>query len=244
MRTIWIIARREAAAFFDSLAAYILLVAFLGFTGFFTWLYGQDIFFIRQATLMPFFSWASILLTIFVPAITMRMIAEERKTGTLEFLLTRSVSDWQLVAGKYLGSMLLVGAALALTLPYYLSVSLLGKTDHGATLCGYLGLLLLSSALTAVGIFASSLSANQIVAFLIALISNLFCMLLFGLLAQAVPGSSLAGQLLHLLDFTGHFESLSRGVIDSRDVVFFLSITLLGLVLAEARLAQRNLADA
>lgn len=242
MRNSWIIARREISAFFDSLTAYILLVAFLGFTGFFTWLYGEDVFFTRQASLLPLFRWAALLLLVFVPALTMRSLAEERKSGTLEVMLTHAVSDWQLVLGKYLASLSLVGIALLFTLPYYLSVAGLGPVDHGATICGYLGLMLLSSALVSVGIFASSLTSNQIVAFLISLIAGLFFMLFFGLLADLFPGA--AGRVLDYLSFQSHFASLARGVIDSRDLLFFLATTLLGLIFSEAQLASRNIQQA
>ena len=126
MKNIWIIAKREFQTFFDSLVAYILLIAFLGFIGFFTWLYGADIFLVKQADLRVFFDIAPILFAIFIPALTMRMIAEEKKTGTLEVLLTRAVSDWEIIAGKYLACMLLVGAALLFTIPYYMTVAWFG----------------------------------------------------------------------------------------------------------------------
>lgn len=241
MKRIWIIAKREVKTFFDSLVAYILLVAFLGFTGFFTWMFGQDVFFIKQATLMPFFSWASILLVVFIPALTMRMLAEERKTGTLETLLTRSVTDWQVVVGKYLACVLLIAIALAFTLPYYITIAWLGPVDHGATICGYLGLLMLGSAYTGIGIFASSITNNQIVAFLLALIIGLFFIILFGILSSSLSGPP--AKVLNFLSFNAHFESMARGVLDSRDLIYFLAITVLGLVLAESQLAKRNLID-
>lgn len=241
MKNIWIIAKREFQTFFDSLVAYILLVAFLGFTGFFTWLYGQDVFFTKQASMMPFFSWASLLFVVFIPAITMRMIAEEKKTGTLEVLLTRAISDWQIVAGKYLACLILIGMALLFTIPYYLTVSWLGPVDHGATLCGYLGLLLLGSAYISIGIFASSITNNQIVAFLLALIIGLFFILFFGIFASAISGWG--AEFLNFLSFNTHFSSIARGVLDSRDLIYFITVTLLGLVLAEYQLAGRNVID-
>lgn len=239
MQAIWTVTRRELQSFFDSLVAYILLVAFLGFTGFFTWLYGQDIFYIKQATLLPFFSWASILFVVFIPALTMRTLAEETRTGTMEVLLTRAVSDWQVVVGKYLAVVLLLAISLAFTLPYYFTVSYLGPIDHGATICGYLGLLLLGSAFTGVGIFTSSITNNQIVAFLLSLIIGLFFIIFFNLLAGASSG--FLADALHFLSFDAHFESIARGVIDTRDVLYFLLVTALGLILAEYQLAQRNI---
>ena len=241
MKNIWIIAKREFQTFFDSLVAYILLVAFLGFAGFFTWLYGNDVFVRGQTDLRIFFAIAPILFTIFIPALTMRMIAEEKKTGTLEVLLTRAVSDWEVIAGKYLACMMLVGIALFFTLPYYLTVAWLGPIDHGATIFGYIGLLFLGSAFTGIGLFASSITENQIEAFLLGLIICLCFNFIFTFLADAFSG--LASELMNYLDFRAHFESIARGVLDIRDLIFFTAMTLLGLILAESQLARRNIVD-
>lgn len=239
MHTIWTIAKRELATFFDSLIAYIILVLFLGFSGFFTWLYGNDVFLVGQANLRVFFNIASWSLFFFIPAITMKMLAEERKTGTLELLLTKSVSDRQVILGKFLGSILLVCIALAATLPYVITVANIGNLDNGGTICGYLGLLLLSTAYTAIGIFASSITTNQIVAFMTALFIGLFFHIIFGVLAHNFTGS--LGQFFDTLDLQSHFESVSRGVLDSKDLVYFLSITVLGLYLGEWSLSKRHI---
>ena len=119
MRESWIIARKELNGFFDSLVAYMLLIAFLGFSGFFTWLWGSDIFYHKQANLSAFFSVALWSLFFFIPAITMRQFAEEKKTGTIELLLTKRITDHQLVLGKYLACLLMVIIALLFTIPYY-----------------------------------------------------------------------------------------------------------------------------
>src|SRR4030043_526026 len=132
MRQIWVISKRELRAFFDSLTAYILITVFLGLSGFFTWLFGSDIFFIGQATLQPFFSVAYWTLFFFIPAITMRMLAEEKRSGTIELLLTKSVSDWQVILGKFSACLLLIIIALALTIPYYITVWAIGPIDPGA----------------------------------------------------------------------------------------------------------------
>ncbi len=126
MKAIWTITRRELQSFFDSLMAYIMLIAFLGFSGFFTWLFGADIFFVKQASLQSFFSIAYWTLFFFIPALTMRQFAEENRAGTLELLLTKPVSDWQVVLGKFLSTFILILIALALTLPYYITVASLG----------------------------------------------------------------------------------------------------------------------
>ena len=174
MNKIWIIAVRELRTFFDSLTAYVLIIAFLGLSGFFTWLFGSDIFLIGQATLQPFFSVAYWTLFFFTPALTMRMLAEENKTGTIELLLTKAVTDWQVILGKFLACLMLISIALALTLPYYLSVWSLGPIDHGSVWCGYLGLILMSTAYISIGLFTSSITNNQIVAFLLSLFIGAF----------------------------------------------------------------------
>ena len=129
MKNSWTIARREYRSFFESLVAYILLATFLGITGFFTWLISRgNVFFLNEASLQVFFSVSFWTVFFFIPALTMRMIAEERRTGTLEALLARAVSDWQVVLGKYTACLLLILTALAFTLPYYFTVSWFGKS--------------------------------------------------------------------------------------------------------------------
>lgn len=241
MKKTWIIAVRELRQFFDSLIAYILIVVFLGLSGFFTWLYGSDIFFTGQATLQPFFSVAYFTLFFFIPALTMRMIAEENKSGTIELLITKPVTDWEIILGKFLACLLLIVIALALTLPYYITVASIGTIDHGAVWCGYLGLILTSMAYISIGLFASSLTGNQIVAFLLSLLIGVFFLIIFNVLAS--DSSGLIGQILDYLNLQTHFESISRGVVDSKDVIYFLSISAFGLILAEAMLSKRNIVD-
>lgn len=241
MAKIWTITAKELRTFFDSLTAYILIVVFLGLSGFFTWLFGSDIFFTGQATLQPFFSVAYWTLFFFTPALTMKMIAEENKTGTIELLLTKAVSDWEVIVGKFLAVLLLIVIALALTLPYYISVWAMGPVDHGAVWCGYLGLVLMSMTYISIGLFASSISNNQIVAFLLALLIGVFFLIIFQVLANDFTGT--IGEILDYLTINNHFESISRGVVDSRDIIYFLSISFLGLVLAETALSKRNIVD-
>lgn len=238
MREIWIIAKREMGSFFDSLVAYILLIAFLGFTGFFTWLYVADIFFHKQASLEVFFNVAMWTLFLFIPAITMKQLAEEKKTGTIELLLTKSVTDRQLVLGKFVACFLLVCVALLLTLPYYVTVANIGNIDHGATISGYVGLLLMSAGYIGIGLFASSLTNNQIVALLLALLIAICFQFLFNAIGGNFTGW--LGELFAGLSVTRHFESIIRGVIDTKDVIFFLSLAALGVLSAEAMISKRN----
>lgn len=240
MKQIWIITKRELQAYFDSLMAYILLVLFLGFSGFFTWIYGNDIFFIKQATLMPFFSIAYWTLFFFIPALTMRLLSEENRMGTIELLLTRPVSNWQVIMGKYLASLLLIGIALALTFFYPLSVSFIGNLDGGEVFSGYLALLLFSSMMIGIGLFTSSIGNNQIVSYLLALFIGVFFQIIFGMLGQGLPG--VPGEILDYLSTSSHFDSMTRGVIDTRDLIFFLGISFLMLVFAETMLIRKRFA--
>lgn len=241
MKKIWIIAKRELQSFFDSLTAYIMIVAFLGFSGFFTWLYGADIFLRNQADLQVFFSIAYWTLFFFIPAITMRTLAEENKSGTIELLLTKAVTDWQVITGKFVACLVLILTALALTLPYYFTVWKLGPIDHGSVWSGYLGLILMASTYISIGIYTSSITNNQIVAFLMALLIGIFFHIIFDVLAQSFAGT--IGGFFSYLSLSTHFESIARGVIDSKDLVYFLSIIFLGLLLSEMRLAKRNIAS-
>lgn len=241
MKSIWIISKRELKAFFDSLTAYILIIAFLAMSGFFTWLYGSDIFFIGQATLQPFFQIAYWTLFFFIPALTMRMVAEEKRSGTIELLLTKSVNDWQVILGKFLACLLLIVIALALTLPYYISVWGLGPIDHGSVWSGYFGMILMSSAYISIGLFASSISNNQIVAFLLSLFIGVFFLIIFDVLSNNFTG--FMGQLFAYFSLSTHYESVSRGVIDSKDLIYFLSISFFGLFLAETVLSKRNIVE-
>lgn len=241
MKQIWILSSKELKSFFDSLIAYILLVVFLGMSGFFTWIYGSDVFFIGQATLQPFFSVAYWTLFFFIPALTMRMIAEEKGSGTIELLLTKPISDWQVVLGKFLASLLLIVIALALTLPYYISISMLGPIDHGAVWCGYFGMILLSMTLISIGIFASSITNNQIVAFLLSLFVGVFFLIIFNVLASNSTG--FLGNLLQYLSLSTHYDSMARGVIDFKDIVYFGSISFFSLMLASTVLSKRNVVD-
>jgi ABC-2 type transport system permease protein len=238
MHAVWIIAKRELDSFFDSLIAYIMLVLFLGFSGFFTWILGSDIFFVGQASLGSFFNVAYWTLFFFIPALTMRLLAEEKKTGTIELLLTKAVTDRQVVVGKFLSTFILVCIALLFTLPYVITLANLGDVDAGEVVCGYLGLMLISAMYSSIGLYASSITSNQIVAFLAAMFIGLFFHIIFGALASQFSGW--LGQLFSALSLDSHFESISRGVLDTRDIFYFLTIIGTGLFLAELSLTKRT----
>lgn len=238
MGKVWIITKRELSAFFDSLIAYVMIILFLGLSGSFTWLFGTNVFMIGQANLDVFYSIAFWSLFFFIPAITMRMIAEENKSGTIELLITKAVSDTQIVLGKFMACLILVGIALLCTIPYYVTVSQLGNVDDGAVIGGYLGMLLLAASYISVGLFSSSLTQNQIVAFLLALSIGIFFHMLFDVIGSGLTGS--LGEVFNYLSIRTHVDSLSRGVIDSRDIIYFLSIISMGLISTQIMLSKRN----
>lgn len=238
MNKIWIIARRELASFFDSLIAYVIIIMFLGFTGFFTWITTNNVFLMGQANLGIFFQIGFWTLFFFIPALTMKMLAEETRSGTIELLSTKAISDWEIVTGKFLACLLLVIISLVCTLPYYITISQLGTVDHGAIIGGYMGLLLLSAGYISIGIFASSITSNQIVAFLVALLIGIFFQLLFDIMGYSLRGG--IGGVLNYLSMRTHFDSLSRGVIDSRDLIYFFSVILTGLTISQAMISKRN----
>lgn len=232
--------KRELQTFFNSLMAYIVLILFLGFAGFFTWMYGADIFLTNQASLSQFFGIGQWVIFFFVPAITMKMVAEEKRTGTIELLLSMPITDRQVILGKFLAAMGLVLVALLLTIPYVITVASIGNLDQGGTFAGYLGLVLIAAMYASIGIYTSTLTSNQVVAFLLTLTICIFFQLLFGLIAQGA-GTGFFRSLFYFLDANAHILNLKRGVIDSRDLLYFLSITFTAIFLSEQSLYKRKL---
>lgn len=238
MRKILAIAQRELRGYFDSPVAYIVLVTFLLVAG---WMYFNALFLMGRADMRPFFAPSifspSMLLVILVPAITMRTIAEERKTGTIELLTTMPIRDGEIVIGKFLAAMGLVATALLLTLAYPISVAWLGPLDWGPVISGYLGLLLFSASLLSIGILCSALTTNQIIAFIVSFLVSAALYYVYWL-QFFVPG--FLAPLFEFVSVSFHLDNLARGVIDSRDVLFYLSLTVGGLLLAVRSLQTQH----
>jgi ABC-2 type transport system permease protein len=171
----------------------------------------------------------------------MRLLAEEKRSGTIELLLTKAITDRQIIIGKFLSTLILIVIALIFTLPYVITVASIGNLDTGGVVCGYIGLILMSGVYISIGLFTSSITQNQIVAFLIALFTGIFFHLIFDLLAGSVTG--ILSKIFNILSLRVHFESISRGVVDSSDLIYFLSLIFLGLFLAELSLSKRNKAN-
>ena len=226
MKNVWVIAKRELAGYFTSPVAYIFLVIFLLLTGFFTFTAGQ--FFERgEASLSAFFGWHPWLYLVLVPAVGMRLWAEERRAGTLELIMTMPLTPAQAIVGKFLASWIFLALALLLTFPVIITANVLGDPDNGMIIAGYLGSLFLAGAYLAVTCMTSALTRNQVVAFILSVVACLFL-----LLAGFNPVTDLIARWASpaLVDTVAafsvitHFEGFQRGVIDSRDLLFFLSV--------------------
>jgi ABC-2 type transport system permease protein len=228
------ICKKELHSYFNSAVAYVVIVVFLGIIG---WLYTSSMFLINIASLRMLFEWIPLVFLFVVPAITMRLLAEEKKAGTIELLTTKPLHDWEIVLGKFLAAWALVGITLLPTLLYYITVVFLGDIDNGPVIGGYVGLMLMAGVYVAVGLLASSLTENQIVAFIIGLLLMVTLFLLDKVLLF-VP--EFMTSVVEYLGIDYHFSSIARGVIDTRDIIYFLSLLGLSLYLTVVSLGRRK----
>ena len=235
---------KELNAYLSSLTGYITIGIFLVMMWLFVWvLPDTSVLDFGYARLDSLFSIAPWIFMFLVPAVTMRMFSEEKKTGTIELLVTRPLTEWQIVLGKYLASVVLIIFALLPTLVYYVSIYYLGATvgnvDGGAIFGSYLGLLFLASGMVAVGLLASSITDNQIVAFILAVTISFLLYNGFDLLST-LPLFNKIAYTLTRFSIDEHYQSMSRGVIDSRDVIYFVSLIGIFLLLTKTRLDSRK----
>jgi len=221
------IAKRELGAYFSSPLAYVFIVIFLLLCGFFTFMVGG--FFERgEASLVrPFFDWHPWFYLFLVPAVGMRLWAEERRVGTIELLLTMPITAWQAIVGKFLASWLFLLIALLLTFPVWITVNKLGSPDNGVILCGYLGSWLMAGAYLAISCITSAMTRTQVVSFIISVVACLFLILagfppVINFFQQLVPGWMV--DLVSWFSVMTHFEGFQKGVLDSRDIIFYLSV--------------------
>ena len=240
MRNTFVIAKRELGSYFSSPVAYVFLVVFLLLTGFFTFTAGQ--FFERgEASLGAFFGWHPWLYLVLVPAAGMRLWAEERRGGTLELLMTMPITPWQAILGKFLASWIFIAIALGLTFPVVVTANVLGNPDNGMIFAGYLGSLLLAGAYLAVTCMTSAMTRNQVVAFILSVVACLFL-----ILAGFNPVTDLMVRwaspafidTVAAFSVVTHFDGFQKGVIDSRDLAYFLSV--IGFSLFATGIALRN----
>jgi len=219
---------REIKSFFGSPVGYLVMAIFLLLNGLFLWVFEGDYNILNSgfADLSPFFTIAPWILIFLIPAVTMRSFSDEKKQGTLELLLTKPLSIWQIVNGKFLGAVVLIVMALIPTLIYVYVISSLGmpegNIDMGSTMGSYFGLLFLVAAYAAIGVFTSTLSENQIVAFILSVFLCFVLYFAFDGLSTYVPSLE---NFIAALGMSSHFKSMSRGVLDTRDILYFVSIT-------------------
>ena len=226
MKVIWTLVKRELGAYFTSPVAYVFLVIFLLLAGFFTFTAGN--FFERgEASLAAFFAWHPWIYLVLVPAVGMRVWAEERRSGTIELLLTLPVAPWQAIVAKFLASWIFLAVALALTFPAVITVNVLGEPDNGMIAAGYVGSLLLAGAYLAITCMTSAITRNQVVAFILSVVICLFLILAgFNPVTDLLVrwASPAVVDTVAAFSVITHFDGFQRGVIDSRDLVFFLSL--------------------
>ena len=233
------ILKKEFNSFFASPIAYLVIGVFLLTNGLFLFIFNDDFNILNAgfADVTPFFYLAPWIFLFLIPAITMKSFADEFNTGTIELLKTKPVSDWQIVLDKYTASLLLVIIAIIPTFIYVYTVYKLGNPigniDFGSTIGSYIGLLFLASTYTSIGLFTSTLSKNQIVAFILGVFITFFLFFGFDAIATSFGNSSLT---IKNLGINEHFKSISKGVIDTRDLIYFLSVTIFFLFITKTRL--------
>ena len=237
MTIVWTIFIRELRAYFDGVLALLIIPIFLGMVGVFS-LFFQDVFAAGFIDLRSVFFWMALFFLLLIPALTMRSFAEEKRTGTIEMLATLPISEEQLVIGKFLSALMVVGMALLLSLTYPLSLARLGDLDWGVVLGGYLGLFFMGAALTAIGIAMSASTKSQVIAFLAALTIGLLPFAT-GYALGRVPVDILP--VVQYLTFEYHFSTLAKGIIDTRSLIFYGSIVAVFLHFAVFQLEQRRL---
>ncbi len=210
--------KRELGAYFNSPVAYIVVALYLLVVGY---MFFAQFFLVGEATMRDMFGLAPMLFTFFAPAVTMRLLSEEKRSGTIELLITMPVRDWEVVLGKFMAGLSVLAVAILLTLAYPITISTMGALDWGTVVGGYLGLLLLAGAYVAIGLMASSWTRNQVVAYMVAWVIT-FALFIGGKLLPLMPGS-IATVIEHLsLDL--HFNNIAKGVIDTRDIIYYLSL--------------------
>tara|TARA_B100000768_G_C11214549_1_gene347545 strand:- start:379 stop:1098 length:720 start_codon:yes stop_codon:yes gene_type:complete len=233
------ILKKEFNSFFASPIAYLVIGVFLLINGLFLWFFKDDFNILNAgfADVTPFFYLSPWIFLFLIPAITMKSFADEFNSGTIELLKTKPLSDWQIVLGKFSASLLLVCIAIVPTLIYVYTVYQLGNPtgniDFGSTIGSYIGLLFLASAYIAIGLFTSTLSKNQIVAFILGMFMTFVLFYGFDAISNSFGNDALT---IKKIGINEHFKSISRGVVDTRDVVYFLSVTIFFLFITKTRL--------
>lgn len=235
LRHVGIILRKEMGAYFNSTVAYITLVVFLLISG---WFFSSSFFLINESDLRGLFNIIPVIYLFFIPAITMGLIAREKSSGTMELLVTLPLEDWEVIVGKYLAAVVLIAVGLLYSLFHFITLSFVGTNiDPGAIFSGYLGLLLAGGVYAAAGIFCSTVTGNQITAFILAFLI-VFVFFMMDKVLFFIPGF-LAG-IVQYISVDYHLSNISRGVIDSRNLIYFGTVIAVFLILAVRVLEMRK----
>ncbi len=237
--------RKEINSFFSSPIGYVVVGVFLVLMGLVMWVFPDySVLDGTYANLNTLFSIAPLIFMFLIPAVTMRTFAEEKQSGTIELLVTRPISDWQIVGGKFLACLVLVAFALLPTLLYYFTVYRLGapvgNLDSGGILGSYIGLLFLGATFVSIGVFASSITNNQIIAFILAMFLSFFVYLAFDFLSRLPIFFGKSDDIVQSIGIQYHYDSMSRGVLDTRDLVYFGSLIAVFLAATVLSLGKRK----
>lgn len=240
----WIILKKEVSGFLSSLIAYISMIVFLLVTGLFVWVFPDtSILEYGFSSMDSFFSVAPWIFLFLIPAITMRSFSEENKSGTIELLITRPITELQIILGKYFAGLTIVIFTLLPTILYYITVYQLGATkgnvDSGAVIGSYIGLIFLASSIVSIGIFASAISENQIVAFILAVFISFICYAGFDSFSK-LDFFGKVDNIIAQLGINEHYQSMSRGVVDSRDVLYFIGFIAFFILMTKTVLESRK----
>ncbi|MBN8785142.1 MAG: gliding motility-associated ABC transporter permease subunit GldF [Sphingobacteriales bacterium SCN 48-20] len=236
------VCKKELRQFFSSLTGYIAIIVFLLVNGLILFVFDDNILDFGYATLSSFFEFAPWVLLLLIPAITMRSFADEFRAGTFELLQTRPLTRWQIIGGKYLGSLVVVFIALIPTIVYYFTIQGLSTgegIDTGATIGSYIGLFMLGAVFTAIGICTSSFTSNAVVAFIAALIACATLYYGFNAISRLPGLEGGADYYIEMLGIDFHYRSISRGLLDTRDLIYFASVILLFLTITNRNLLKR-----
>jgi ABC-2 type transport system permease protein len=235
LKTILVLFKKELMSYFNSPIAYIFIAVFL-VAG--NWLFFQNFFVYQQASLREYFALLPWIFLFLSPAVTMRLWAEEKKTGTIEFLLTMPITVWQAVLAKFFGALVFMFFALLLTFSLPLTVALLGRADFGPIIGSYLGALFLAGAYLSLGLLMSALTRNQIIAFVLGLVACFIAFIIGSDFILLAAPNALAA-LFSVMSLGSHFNNIARGVIDSKDIIYYLSFIFLFLWLNVSVISRR-----
>ena len=239
MSTIKILIKKEINNSFNTWGIYSGFLLFFCVNGFFTWLSNNNVFYMGQASMSFVFENINWIQFFIIPAFTMRSFAEERRNKTLELILTKPIRTSELIIAKFLACFSLTVAMIILTIPYYITIANLGNLDLGAVLLGYLGLLLMAACHICIGLYASSLAQSPVAAFFIHLGIGIFFQFLFGMLADQLT-NDVSCNILSYLSMDEHFQTLLRGILDTRDIIYFGSILICFLFLTKFRIERER----